>query len=101
MVKPNQVALGVRVKLNNSFKIVSLGTKWLACEPILFISDRHVYNDEHGQYVHIKGGSKTNSGIAYLTEIDLEFPVSDSPLYSHETIDYNQDLSRFQNTLED
>lgn len=38
MVKSNQVARGVRVKLNNSFEINSLSDKYLACEPILTLS---------------------------------------------------------------
>ena len=99
MVKQNQVARGVRVKLNSNFEINSLSDKYLACESILFIDDSHVYNDVNGYYVFIKGGSKTNSGTVYLNEIDLEFPITDSPLYSHETIDYNQDLSRFKNNF--
>ena len=99
MVKSNQVARGVRVKLNSNFTIKSLSDKYLACELILFISDSHIYNDVKGEYIWIKGGSLTNSGIAYLTELDLEFPVSETPLYSHETIDYNKDLSNFKSDL--
>mgnify|MGYP003705227245 CR=1 FL=1 len=39
----------------------------------------HIYNDNYkGEYVFISGGSKTNSGIAYLSEIDLEFKVISS-----------------------
>lgn len=88
----------MRVKLNNTFEIKSLSDKYLACELILIISDNHIYNDSYkGDYVFIGGGSGTNSGTAYLSE--LEFPISDKPLYSHETIDYNQDLSRFKNNL--
>lgn len=99
-MKTNQVARGVRVKLNNTFEINSLSDKYLACEPILYIGDSHIYNDSYkGDYVFISGGSHTNSGIAYLSELDLEFPISNAPLYSHETIDYNQDLSRFKNNL--
>lgn len=79
-MKRNQVANGVRVKLNSTFEIKSLSDKYLACEPILFISDSHIYNDSQGEYVWIKGGSLTNSGPAYLTELDLEFPVSEVPL---------------------
>lgn len=98
-MKRNQVANGVRVKLNSTFEIKSLSDKYLACEPILFISDSHIYNDSRGEYVWIKGGSLVNGGPAYLTELDLEFPVSDIPLYSHDTIDYNQDLSMYKNYL--
>ena len=100
MVKPNQVATKVRVKLNNNFEINSLSDKYLACEPILYIDENHIYNDNiKGQYVWVKGGSKTNSGMVYLNELDLEFPITENPLYSHDTIDYNQDLSRFKNNL--
>lgn len=100
MVKPNQVARGVRVKLNENFKINSLSDKYIACEPILFMQENHCYSDTiGGEYVFVRGGSLTNSGAVYLKEIDLEFPVPETPLYSHETIDYNQDLSRFKNNI--
>ena len=99
MVKPNQVARGVRVKLNENFEINSLAQKYLACESILFLSENHIYNDEKGKYVFITGGSHINGGIAYLNEIDLEFPITETPLYPHQTIDYNQDLSRFKNNI--
>lgn len=99
MVKPNQVARCVRVKLNENFEINSLSDKYLACEKILFIDENHIYNDRKGQYVFVKGGSGVNSGAVYLNEIDLEFPITDSPLYSHDTIDYNQYLGRFKNNL--
>lgn len=99
MIKSNQVAKDVRVKLNNSFRIKSLSDQYLACESILSISDSHIYNDVDGEYVWIRGGSRVNSGIVYLTEIDLEFPIGEAPLYRHDTIDYNQDLSRFKSDL--
>lgn len=99
MIKLNQIARGVRVKLNSNFEINSLSDKYLACEPILYIEESHTYNDRKGDYIFIKGGSHTNSGIAYLDELDLEFPIGDNPLYLHDTIDYNQDLSRFKNNL--
>jgi len=99
-MKTNQVARGVRVKLNDTFEINSLSDKYLACEPILTISDNHIYNDDYkGDYVFISGGSGTIGGTAYLSELELEFPISDSPLYSWETIDYKQDLRRFKNNL--
>ena len=99
MIKKNQVAKDVRVKLNSKFVINSLSDKYLACEPILYIAESHVYNSLEKDYVFIKGGSHTNSGIAFLDELDLEFPITEVPLYFHETIDYNQDLSRFKNNL--
>lgn len=99
-MKSNQVARLVRVKLNNTFEINSLSDKYLACEPILYISDSQVYNDDYkGDYVFIRGGSHTNSGTAYLSELDLEFPITDTPLYSHDTIDYSKDLSQFKNNI--
>ena len=99
MIKLNQVARGVRVKLNSTFEIKSLSDKYLACEPIVFIAEGHIQNDIKGEYVFIKGGSLTNSATAYLSELELEFPISETPLYSHETIDYNKDLSQFKNHL--
>lgn len=99
MVKENQVARGMRIKLNSNFEINSLSDKYLACEPILYIDESFVYSDTIGKYVFIKGGSHTNSGIAYLNEIDLEFPITEYPLYPIDNINYNQDLSRFKNNL--
>lgn len=99
MIKFNQVAKDVRVKLNSTFEIKSLSDKYLACESVLFISESHTYNTQKGDYVWVKGGSLTNSGAVYLTELDLEFPHIEVPLYSHETIDYNKDLSQFKNNL--
>lgn len=99
MIKSNQIAHLVRVKLNSNFKIKSLSDKYLACEPILYISESHIYNDVKGEYVLVRGGSHTNSGSVYLNEIDLEFPIDNKPLYLHTEIDYNQDLSRFTNLL--
>ena len=96
MIKKNQIAKDVRVVLNPNFKIKSLSDRYLACEPILFICEGRIYNDVNGEYVLIKGGSFTNSGSVNLTEIDLEFPIGDKPIYSHETINYNRDLSMFK-----
>jgi hypothetical protein len=42
MVNKNQVAKGVRVKLNSNFEINSLSDKYLACESILFISEEYI-----------------------------------------------------------
>lgn len=80
-IKSNNVALGVRVKLNENFKPKCLGDEYLMEEQVIFISEAHVYNEEKGQYVRIRGGSLTNSGYAYLDQLDLEFPVPDKPLY--------------------
>ena len=98
-MKTNQVARGVRVKLNSNFTIKSLSDKYLACEPILFIDQSLIYNDAKGEYIFVKGGSLCNSGIVYLNELDLEFPISEVPLYSHDSIDYNKNLSQFKSDL--
>jgi hypothetical protein len=97
MIKREQVAKHVRVKLNSNFEINSISKKHLACEPIIYISDNRIHNDSHGEYVNIRGGSHTNSGTAYLNQLDLEFPIDEKVLYSHEIVDYDQDLSRFKN----
>lgn len=71
-IKIAEIALGVRVVLNNNWKPKCLGNQYLQDEKVLFISDSEVYNDVKGEYVHIKGGSHTNSGYAYLDQLDLE-----------------------------
>lgn len=82
MIKRNQVAYGVRVKLNDNFEVKSLSDKYLKeQESVLFIDYHGVMNDVNGDYVFIQGGSLTNSGVAYLHELDLEFPVPKHPLY--------------------
>jgi len=81
-MKKQEVARNVRVKLNENFKIDSLADKYLTEEPIIFIADNHIYNDIKGEYVFIKGGSFLNSTTAYLTELDLEFPITENPLYT-------------------
>lgn len=80
-VKKNQVASGVRVKLNDKFETHSLSHEYLKQEKVIFISDGHIYNDPFGDYVFVKGGSLINAGIAHLTEIDLEFPIPEYPMY--------------------
>lgn len=84
MVKPSRIAYGVRVKLNSNFQEKCLGDKYLKEERILFISCEKPMNDTIGEYVRITGGSLVNSGEAYLNEIDLEFEVPETPLYSWE-----------------
>ena len=60
-MKTNQVARNVRVKLNNTFEINSLSDKYLACEPILYIADSHIYNDSYkGDYVFISCTTTTS-----------------------------------------
>jgi len=86
-MKRNEVARNVRVKLNSTFKEKCLGDKYILDEPVIFIDESHIYNDSIGEYVFIKGGSKVNSATAYLTELDLEFPIGESPLYSWQKMD--------------
>lgn len=81
MIKLNEIARGVRVKLNPNFTEKCLGDKYLKEESVLFIKDSNTYNDEKGYYVFISGGSLINSGYAYLDELDLEFPTPTTPLY--------------------
>jgi len=73
MIKPNEIARKVRVRLNAQFKEKCLGDKYLKGEPILYIQEHNVYTDTRGQYVMIKGTH--NSGYAYLNELDLVFDV--------------------------
>jgi len=83
-IKKSQVALHVRVKLNENFQIKCLGDEYLVKDEIIFIADNHIYNDQIGEYVHIKGytipkegeGIYINSGYAYLNQMDLEFPIN-------------------------
>lgn len=80
-IQAKHIAYGVRVKLNSQFVEKCLGDKYLKDEPVLFISDTKPYNDVKGEYVHITGGSLTNSGYTYLNELDLEYPVPKTLLY--------------------
>jgi hypothetical protein len=74
-IKKSQVALHVRVKLNEKFKAKSMSDEYLMKDKVLFIKENSVYNDIKGEYVFV--GSMFNSGIAYLDQLDLEFPISD------------------------
>lgn len=79
-IKNYNVAIGVRVKLNDKFEEKCLGDKYLIeQEDTYFINSEKPMNDQRGEYVHITGGSHMNSGYAYLDQLDLEFPydVSD------------------------
>jgi len=80
-VKSSQVAYGVRVKLNDNFEEKCLGDRYLKDEKVLFIRDPKPYNDIKGEYVWVTGGSLINSGYVYLDQIDLEFPIPETPLY--------------------
>lgn len=80
-IKRNQVARGVRVKLNGNFIEKCLGDKYLKDEKVIFISDNHIYNDSYGDWVYVEGGSLINTGRAYIEQLDLEFPIPERPLY--------------------
>lgn len=79
MIKINQVARHVRVIFNKEFKPKCLGEEYLIKDKIIYICDNHIYNDQIGEYVHLKGytleGIYLNSGYAYLNQLDLEFPI--------------------------
>ena len=81
MIKENQVAYGVRVKLNNNWVQKCLGDKYLQDEKVLFIDYHGIMEDAKGKYVYIQGGSLTTTGYAYLDMLDLEYPVPETPLY--------------------
>lgn len=91
MIKSNQIARGVRVKLNENFKDKCLGDSYLRDEKILFIDESKPYNDSIGEYVFIKGGSLINSGYAYLDQLDLVNPVPEMPLYNFKE-EYGKDV---------
>lgn len=80
-MKNTEVARNVRVRLNSNFKVSSLADEHILNEPVIFIAENHTYNDSIGEYVFIKGGSMTNSTTAYLTKLNLEFPIGENPLY--------------------
>jgi len=74
MIRKSQVALHVRVLLNENFKPKCLGEEYLVKDKIIYISDQAIYNDEIGDYVHISS-TNFNGGYAYLNQLDLEFPI--------------------------
>ncbi len=80
-IKSEEVARGVRVKLNKNFEPRNLSAEYLLQEKVLFIESSKTYNDPDGEYVLVRGGSLLNSGMVYLNELDLQFPVPTSPLY--------------------
>ena len=71
-IKKSEIAIGVRVVLNDKWEQKCLGDKYLQDEKVLYISSERPYNDVKGDYVHIGGGSHTNSGYANLDQLDLE-----------------------------
>lgn len=72
-IKKSEIAVGVRVVLNENWEEKCLGDKYLKDEKVLYISEEAPYHDAKGWYVMISGGSHTNSGYAYLDQLDLEF----------------------------
>jgi hypothetical protein len=76
MIKADQVARHVRVKFIYGYEPTSISTQnLLEDEEYMYIRDAKVYNDSHGEWVYLRGASKLNSGIAYLDELLLEFPI--------------------------
>lgn len=79
MVKKSQVALHVRVKLNEEFTPKCLCEEHLIKDKIIWIAEEHIYNDSIGEYVNLKGYTESDCGInygyAYLNQLDLEFPI--------------------------
>lgn len=74
-IQSYNVAIGVRVKLNDKFEEKCLGDKYLIeQEDTYFISSQKISSDTKGEYVNISGGSHITSGYAYLDQLDLEFP---------------------------
>ena len=94
MIKKNQVARGVRVRLNEKWEEKSIGDKYLAQEPIIFISEENIYSTPDGDCVMLKGGSLTNSGYARLDQLDLEFPIPMKPMYNN-----HKDMSKVEAAL--
>lgn len=80
-MRHDEVARGVRVKHADTFKPRSIADEYLILEDVIFISETHIYNDRHGDYVFLRGGSLTTSSYAYLDELNLEYPVPNKPLY--------------------
>ena len=72
-IKKSEIALGVRVVLNDNWQEKCLGDRFLKDEKVIYISEEAPYHDERGWYVMLRGGSHTNGGRAYLDELDLEF----------------------------
>jgi hypothetical protein len=86
-IKKNEIARGVRVKFNENFEPKCLGDEYLECEDVIFIAESHVYNDSKGEWVYLSGGSGTNSGYAYLDQLDLEFPYDEKVRHG---VDYSR-----------
>lgn len=84
-VKPSQIARDVRIVLNKNWMPKSIGDGYLLQEPELYIADGgKPNNDANGDWVFISSEHQpdmkehitgVNSGTAYLTEINLKYPV--------------------------
>lgn len=74
-IKKSECAYKTLVKLNDEFVEKCIGDKYLKEEQILFLGEGHVYNDQKGEYVHVRGKSGITSGYAYLNELDLAFSI--------------------------
>lgn len=73
MLKVENVAIGIRVKLNSDFKPKNENDENLKKEDIIFISDNKCYKDDKGEFVNIMCDSLLISSYAYLNELELEF----------------------------
>lgn len=94
-MKKSEVAQNVRVTLNENWKPKSLSDEMLMLEPVLFISSNFIHSDkEDRKYVHIKGGSFFNVGIAFLEELDLEFPI-EKALYGTSSLSWRETVTDF------
>lgn len=71
MIKPNQCAADVQVKVVDGYKPKSLSHKYLVEEDMLYLTDGNVYNDTSGSYVFVSGSSGFNSGTMYLRDLIL------------------------------
>lgn len=90
-MKKQEVAQNVRVTLNENWKPKSLSDEMLQLEPVIFISSNFIHTDkEDRKYVHIKGGSFFNVGIAFLEELDLEFTITEKALYGTSSISWRE-----------
>lgn len=73
MIKRNQCAADVIVKLLPSYSPNSLSDKYLLQEEQLYMQDGNVYNDISGEYIFVSGCSGFNSGTVYLRDLELAY----------------------------
>ncbi len=101
-IRKSQVALHVRVKLNENWKPKSLSDEYLQQDKVIFIKGTEIYNDTQGTYIFV--GSMFNTGTVYLNQIDLEFPISDIGVPAPTKLDLKieeleKDITVLQNEL--